>query len=82
MAFDTADKRHRILNVNLPIPLILPIPDGVIDENDRWAFLNMYASEGYEEDCSCESLMAAIEALSAKIDLIPEHVWDEELCPA
>lgn len=50
MALDTQQKRMSAVGVALPVPSLLPIPDGDIDEIDRqicvW-FASVIAAGGY-----------------------------------
>ena len=46
MAIDTAAKRFRILDFDIPTAPGMPPPDGTIDASDRVAFLWLYMEAG------------------------------------
>ena len=44
MAIDTAAKRMSLIGLALPVPRLLPAPDGEIDTSDRKALAYLYVS--------------------------------------
>lgn len=43
MAIDTRAKRASVMGMGSPIPVMLPFPDGTIDQGDRQHFLELYS---------------------------------------
>ena len=68
MAVDSRNKRMSLIGLALPVPMLLPDPDGTIASIDRLQLLACYASR--------TSFQTSIAAFVSDIDVSNKIMWD------
>lgn len=43
MAVDTANKRYSVIGLGIPVPSLLPVPDGSITDEDKLHLIYLYS---------------------------------------